>query len=305
MRERVRVRGTNIFKFMNTNFNRIAIIGVGLIGGSFALALKKRRFKGTIAGIGRKKENIIKAKDLGVIDEYFMIPAEGVKDADLILLATPVGQFSAIIKGIRQDLKKGAIVTDVGSVKAEVIKRVENLMPQGVNFVGAHPIAGKECSGVDAASPDLFNNTRCIITPDANTDKIALEKVLALWNALGAKTVLMSPDEHDAIFAAVSHLPHVLAYVLINAIINLDENILIHGGRGLRDMTRIALSLPELWRDICNYNKDHILKSLDQFLLSLTHVKKLIENSEWENLEKEFEKAKAGRQILESDKYKI
>ena len=283
-------------------FQRVAIIGVGLIGGSFALALKKNGFKGTIIGIGRKKENIIKAKDLGVIDEFSTEPAEGVKDADLILLATPVGQFSGIIEGIRNHIKPGSIVTDVGSVKAEVIKELKKLMPEGVSFVGAHPIAGKECSGVNAASPDLFNNTRCIITPDENTDKTALEKVFELWNTLGAKTVLMSPDEHDAIFAALSHLPHVLAYVLINAIMDLNETILPHGGRGLRDMTRIALSPPELWRDICHYNKEHILKSLDCFLSSISHVKKLIENSDWDNLEKEFEKAKTGRAQLDSEK---
>ncbi len=287
---------------MNIDFKQIAVIGVGLIGGSFALALKKRGFKGTIVGVGRKKENIIKAKNLGVIDEYSIVPAEGVKNADLILLAAPVGQFPEIIEGTRHHIKKGAIVTDVGSVKAEVIKRLEHLTPEGVSFVGGHPIAGKECSGVDAASPDLFVNTRCIITPDAHTDKKALEKILELWEALGAKTVLMSPEEHDSIFAAVSHLPHVLAYVLINTIMGLNENILPHGGRGLKDMTRIALSPPELWRDICHYNKEQVLKSLDYFLSSITHVKKLIENSEWDNLEKEFQKAKAGRARLDSEK---
>ncbi len=286
------------------DFKRIAVIGVGLIGGSFASALKKRGFKGRITGIGRKKENLIKANDLGIIDEYSTVPAEGVKNADLIFLSTPVGRFTEIVQDIRGYIKKGAIVTDAGSVKAKVIREIEPMMPEGVSFIGGHPIAGKECSGVDAASPDLFNNMRCIITPAAATDKNALKKVVAMWNALGAETVLMSPDEHDAVFAAVSHMPHVLAYVLVNTIMDSDKNILSHGGRGLRDMTRIALSPPELWRDICDYNRGHILKSLDRFLSSITHVKKLIENSEWDNLEKEFQKAKTGRQILESDKHK-
>lgn len=283
------------------NFKKIAIIGVGLIGGSFALSLRKAGFNGKITGIGRKKENLIRAKDSGIIDEYFTVPAEGVKDADLILLSTPVGQFPLIVGNIRGHIKKGAIVTDVGSVKAEVIKKLEPLMPEGVSFVGGHPIAGKECSGADAASSELFNKTRCIITPSPNTNREALERILALWNAFGSKTVLMSPDEHDSIFAAVSHLPHVIAYVLINTIMDLDKDILFHGGRSLRDMTRIALSPPELWRDICSSNKENILKSLDHFLSSTLDIKKLIEKSDWDNLWQEFQKAKVGRQILESD----
>lgn len=286
---------------MKVNFENIAIIGVGLIGGSFALSLRKLGFSGKITGIGRNKEKLIRAKELGVIDKYSTIPEEGINDADLILLSTPVGQFPKIVERIRAHIKKGAIVTDVGSVKANVVKKLEPLMPASVSFVGGHPIAGKECSGVDAASSELFNNKRCIITPGSNTDKQALDKILGLWNAFGSKTVLMTPDEHDLIFAAVSHLPHVIAYVLINSILDLNENILPHGGRGLRDMTRIALSPPELWRDICSYNKENVLKSLDRFLTSIKRVKKLIENSDWDNLEKEFQKAKAGRQTLESD----
>jgi len=286
---------------MNVNFKKVTIIGVGLIGGSFALSLRKLGFNGKIAGIGRKKENLIRAKKLGIIDEYSTVPAEKVKDADLILLSTPVGQFPEIVEGIKKHLKKGAIVTDVGSVKAEVIKRLEHLIPEGVSFVGGHPIAGKECSGAEAASSELFNNTRCILTPSSKTDKKALKKIQDLWISFGSKPVLMAPDEHDSIFAAVSHLPHVVAYVLINTIMDLNEDILHHGGRGLRDMTRIALSPPELWRDICSYNRKNILKSLDHFLTSIAHIKRLIERSEWDNLEKDFQKAKTGRQILESD----
>ncbi|MCK5140362.1 MAG: prephenate dehydrogenase [Thermodesulfovibrionia bacterium] len=282
------------------DFKHVAIIGVGLMGGSFALSLKKLGFRGTIAGIGRNKENLIRAQKIKAIDKYATEPAEGVKDADLILLSTPVGQFEEIIQRIRGHLKKGAIVTDVGSVKAEVVKHLDHLMPEGVSFVGGHPIAGKECSGVDSASPNLFTNTRCIITPGEHTDRNALNKILNLWKTMGAETVLMSPEEHDSIFAAVSHLPHVVAYVLINTIMDFNENILIHGGRGLRDMTRIALSPSNLWRDICRYNKENIMKTLEQFLLSVEEVKNLIQNSDWDNLEKKFQKAQAGRQTLDS-----
>ncbi len=283
------------------DFKQIAIIGVGLIGGSFALSLRNAGFKGRITGTGRNKENLARAKDLGIIDEHFTAPAEGIKHADLILLSTPIGQFLQIAESIKDHLKKGSIVTDVGSVKAEVIKKLEPLMPEGVSFVGGHPIAGKECSGINAASSDLFNGARCIVTPSPNTNKEALEKILALWNTFGSKTVLMNPDEHDSIFAAVSHLPHVVAYALINTIMDLDKDILPHGGRGLRDMTRIALSPPELWRDICSYNRENMIKSLNNFLSSVLHIERLIEKSDWDNLWKEFQKAKTGRQTLESD----
>jgi len=281
-------------------FKRVAVIGVGLIGGSFALALKEHGFKGSIAGIGKKIENLIKAQGLGIIDEYTTVASEGVKDADLILLSTPVGQFARIIEEIRESIKKGAIVTDVGSVKAEVIKRLEPLMPDGVSFIGGHPIAGKECSGVECASADILKNARCIITPTPNTDRDILIKIINLWKTIGANPILMSPDEHDSIFATVSHLPHVVAYILINTIMDLNGNILHNGGRGLRDMTRIALSPPEMWKDICAYNRENILESLNQFMSSAMRIKKIIEDSEWDKLKEEFQRAKAGRQILES-----
>jgi prephenate dehydrogenase len=286
---------------MRTNFKHIAIIGVGLIGGSFALALKKHGFKGKITGMGRNKKNLSKAKKLGIIDNYTTEFTEGIKNADLIMLAVPVGQFETILKNIRRNLKKGAIVTDVGSVKAQIVKKLEPLMPKDVYFVGAHPIAGKECSGVTCASADLYQNAKCIITPGPDTNNTALKKVINLWKTVGAKTMLMDPEEHDVIFSAVSHLPHVVAYALINGILKVDETILHHGGKGLRDMTRIAKSPAGLWRDICSHNKKNILKSLKMFSFSISHITKLIERSDWKGLEKEFIKAREARQPLESD----
>lgn len=286
---------------MRTNFKHIAIIGVGLIGGSFALALKQQGFKGKITGMGRNKKNLSKAKKLGIIDNYTTEFTEGIKDADLIMLAVPVGQFETIMKNIRRNLKKGAIVTDVGSVKAQIVKKLGPLMPKDVYFVGAHPIAGKECSGVTCASADLYQNARCIITPGPDTNNTALKKIINLWKTVGAKTMLMEPEEHDVIFAAVSHLPHVVAYALVNGIIKVDEAILHHGGKGLRDMTRIAKSPAELWRDICSHNKKNILKSLKMFSSSISNITKLIERSDWKGLEKEFIKAREARQPLESN----
>jgi len=286
---------------MNISFRNIAIIGVGLMGGSFALSFKSHGLKGKITGIGRRKENLVKAKEQGIIDKYSLQPSEGVKNADLILLATPTGQFEKIIRNVRQDIKPGAIVTDVGSVKAKVVKTLEPLMPEGVSFVGGHPIAGRECSGINGATARLFEGARCIITPTSNTDKEALEKIIRLWEVLGCNVSLLTPEEHDMIFAAVSHLPHVVAYGLINAIMNIKDDIIHYGGRGLRDMTRIALSPTELWQDICASNRENILKALQAFSSSISHIIKLIESSDWKGLEREFIRAKKARQILESN----
>ncbi len=283
------------------DFKKITIIGIGLIGSSFALALKKQGFNGNITGVGRNAVNLIKAKEMGIVDEYSTSHAEGVIDADLIVLASPVGQFEEIVKNITDNIKKGAIVTDVGSVKAGVLKKIEPLMPKGISFVGGHPIAGKECSGIHAATADLFKNAKCIITPNENTDKDALDKIIDIWGKIGAVTVIMNPEEHDLVFAAVSHLPHVVAYALVNSILDVDENILKHGGRGLKDMTRIALSPTELWRDICAYNRDDILTTLRKFSSSITHIIKLFEESDWAGLEKEFTRAKKARQGIEPD----
>jgi prephenate dehydrogenase len=285
----------------NMDFKSVAIIGVGLMGSSFALAIKKTGFSGKITGIGRKEANLIKARDLGIIDEYSTVPVKGIEDADLILLATPVGQFENILKDIRHQIKEGTIVTDVGSVKEEVVKRLEPMMPVGSGFVGGHPIAGNERSGINAATAELYKGARCIITSTRNTDKSSLDKVVKLWNALGSKVTIMTPEEHDTVFAAVSHLPHVVAYVLINTIMDLREDILQYGGNGLKDMTRIASSPAELWRDICSYNKDTVLQSLKSFSSSVSKTIELIERSDWTGLEKEFLKANKGRKLLESD----
>jgi prephenate dehydrogenase len=249
--------------------------------------------------VGRNEENLIKAMEMGIVDGYSTSHAEGVLDADLIVLASPVGQFEEIVKNIKDSIKKGAILTDVGSVKAGVLKKISPLIPEGVSFVGGHPIAGKECPGIHAATADLFNGAKCIITPEKDTNKDALDKVIDIWKKTGAVTVLMSPGEHDLVFAAVSHLPHVVAYALVNSILDVDENILRHGGRGLKDMTRIALSPTELWRDICAYNRDDILTTLRKFSSSITHIINLFEEADWDGLEKEFTRAKKARQGIE------
>lgn len=283
------------------NLNKISIIGLGLIGGSLALALKSSGFKGEITGIGRREDNLIKAKEMGMIDTFSTNHADGVNDADLIVLASPVGQFEEIANNIKNNLKTGSIVTDVGSVKTTIVRKLDAIMPQGVSFVGAHPIAGKECSGIEASNCDLFRNAKCIITPSPSSADHAIEEVIGLWESVGAVILHMSPEEHDLIFAAVSHLPHVIAYATVNTIMEVNPNILHFGGTGLKDMSRIALSPADLWRDICAFNKDEVLKVLNKFSSSISNLTDLIEKSDWSGLEKEFIRAQEARNLIESD----
>jgi prephenate dehydrogenase len=283
------------------DFKNITIIGVGLIGGSLALALKKKGYKGRITGVGRNKKNLIRALELGIIDDYSTVHSQGVKYADLVIIAASVGQFEEIAKKINNHLKKGAIVTDVGSVKSRIINIIEPLMPEGVFFVGGHPIAGKECSGLEGATPDLFHNARCIITPSANTKRAAMNKVKSLWKMVGMKTVIMTPEEHDQVFAAVSHMPHIVAYTIVNSILDADRKFMRYGGRGLKDITRIAMSSEELWRDICSSNREDILSTLRKFSSSVSRMIKLFEKSDWKGLEGEFKRAREARKLIESD----
>ncbi len=283
------------------NFKKITIIGVGLIGSSLALALRKKGYRGTITGLGRSEETLKMAKELEIIDDYSTVHAEGVKDADLVVLASSVALFEHITMNIKDHLKEGAIVTDVGSVKGDVLRTLTPLMPEGVRFIAGHPIAGRECSGVRCATEDLFENAKCIITPDAGTDESALRQIKELWELTGARVVIMPADEHDLTFAAVSHLPHVVAYSLINSILDIDGKILRYGGGGLRDFTRIALSSPGMWKDICAHNRNNVLKTLKTFSSSLSRMINFVEASDWEGLEKEFTRAQEARQLIESD----
>jgi prephenate dehydrogenase len=283
------------------DFKNITIIGIGLIGGSLALALKKNGCKAVITGIGRNEANLLRARELSVIDEFSTDHAQGVKKADLVVIAASVGQFKDIAEKIGPHLKKGAVVTDVGSVKSQIIDQIKPSIPEGVFFVGGHPIAGKESSGLDGASADLFNTARCILTPVTGTDREALSHVTSLWKSVGMNVETMSPEEHDLIFASVSHMPHVIAYTLVNTILDMDKKFLRYSGGGLRDMTRIASSSEELWQDICSCNREEILKTLNTFSSSLSHTIKLIEDADWTGLQKEFKRAREARKLIESD----
>ena len=224
------------------HFNKVTILGVGLIGASFALALKQYGLCNEVTGYGRIMENLRRAKEKKIIDTFELDPAKACRDADLVLFATPVGIFIDIAKKICDSLKKNTIVTDVGSVKGKLVHDMEALMPQGVFFVGGHPIAGSDRSGIDTAASEIFKKAKCIITPTGNTDKDALERVKAIWETFGSLVKLINADEHDRIYAAVSHLPHLIAYEIVNTVADLDSSYLDFCGKGFKDTTRIASS---------------------------------------------------------------
>lgn len=278
------------------NFDKVTILGVGLIGASFALALKKYRLCNEIIGYGRREENLRRAKDKKIIDSFEPDPAKACDGADLVVFATPVGIFTDVAEKISSALKRTAIVTDVGSVKGKLVRDMEKLMPPGVFFVGGHPIAGSDRSGIDAAAAEIFKGAKCIVTPTQDTDKSALEKVTVVWKTFGSVISLLDPDEHDRIYAAVSHLPHLIAYEIVNTVADMNESYLAFSGQGFMDTTRIASSQPELWRDICILNKDNLLESIEIFKNNLDRVSQYLRAYDSESLERDFKRARTLRE---------
>lgn len=281
---------TNIF------FDKVTILGVGLMGASFALALKKHGLCKHVVGNGRNPENLKRAKESGIIDSFEPDPGRACEGSDIVLLATPVGTSVDITKKISRFLKKGAIVTDVGSVKGKLVYDMEALMPEGVYFVGGHPIAGSSRSGIETASADIFKGAQCILTPTDKTSKDALEGLIHLWRTIGSHVELTSPEEHDRIYAAVSHLPHLLTYAIVNTVADIDSSYFKYVGKGFITTTRIAASSPELWRDICILNKDNLLEYLEVFKKNLEKLSQYLKASDNDSLEREFKKARALRE---------
>jgi prephenate dehydrogenase len=284
---------------MKPLFSRVAVIGVGLIGGSLALAGKEKGLVGEAIGFGRRRENLERAKRLGAIDRIETDLKKSVEGADLVVLATPVGTFESLLKEISSSLTKGSLVSDVGSVKGRLVERMERLTPKGSHFIGAHPIAGKEKSGVEASSSRLFVGARCILTPTTRTDRSGLKKISELWEGVGATVVEMDPLLHDRLLAAVSHLPHVLAYALMEALTQPPlavEGLLGFSSGGLRDFTRIAASSPEMWRDIALLNDKEILSAIDAYRTTLDRIREMIAEGDNEELLKLFERAQKTRE---------
>jgi prephenate dehydrogenase len=277
---------------------KLLICGVGLIGGSFALALREKGEVGHIVGIGRSRQALERARERGVIDEIAADWAMALDGADYALLAAPVGQIDAIMTAMAPHLRAGTIVTDAGSTKSDLIAAAHRrLGPHLARIVPAHPIAGAEKSGVAAADAALFQGKRTVLTPLPENDPAAVEKVRAAWRVCGATVVDMAPQDHDRVFAAVSHLPHLLAFTLVHDLANRAnaELLFSHAASGFRDFTRIAGSHPEMWRDICLANRQALLEELDQYLGELAQVRAQLLASDGARLEALFTKARQAR----------
>ncbi len=282
-------------------FRKVSILGVGLIGASVALAMKKRGLCGSVMGFGRNESNLARAREKGIIDSFDLDPARASAHSDLVLFAMHAGSFAKTARDIVSSLTKGAVVTDVGSVKGSLVYEIENILSGQAAFVGGHPIAGGEKSGIESADADLFEGRRCIITPTARTDGAARELLTSLWKSLGAEVVMMSPEEHDRVMGAVSHLPHVIAYEMVNAADEIDGSCLQYAGTGFRDVTRIASSSPELWRDVCLLNRENLALFIDVFVRRMEAVRGYLMSGDADSLEEEFRKAKTLRDGLGQD----
>ena len=287
---------------MTIHFNKVTIIGVGLIGGSLAKVLKAKGLTRQIVGAGRSRQSLELALTLGVIDQMDLDARQAVRDADLVVLASPVGTFGTIAREIGPYLKKGAILTDVGSVKGSLVKEIEDATHHSdAYFVPGHPIAGKEKFGVAEAMETLFRGATCILTPTKKTNGRALDVVKDVWLAAGAKIIMMDPDIHDKIFAAVSHMPHVAAFAMMCAVADLNtgtENYVKYSGAGFRDFTRIAASSPEMWKDICLINRDNIVQMLDRYQHALNTFKEDLLSGDGLRLEAYLKAASDARRAL-------
>jgi prephenate dehydrogenase len=283
---------------MSAHFERVVVIGVGLIGGSFALALKAASACGSIVGVGRNPNNLARARELGVIDAQAADAAQAVRDANLVLLATPVAQTAQILGAIAPSLGPRTLVTDAGSTKRDVVAAARSALGARVaQFIPGHPIAGAEHSGVGAANADLFRGKRIVLTPLDENAPADVATVEAAWTACGACVSRMTPDAHDAVFAAVSHLPHLLAFALVHEVAGRDNaaQLFDYAAGGFRDFTRIASSHPEMWRDICLANRDALLAECARYQGKLDALRVLLERGDGVQLEQLFAESRTAR----------
>jgi prephenate dehydrogenase len=276
----------------------VCIIGTGLIGGSLALAIKQAGFCREVVGAGRTEETLIKAVELGVIDRFDTSIANSAQHADIVVVCVPLGSMRAVFEQLSTAGKDNTIITDAGSAKQCVIKEAESVFGADFhNFVPGHPIAGTEQSGVAAAFPELYQNCRVILTPTENTSPGALDLVRAMWQAAGAEVEAMSAEHHDLILAGTSHLPHLLAFGLVDCLNNLEniDEIFRFAAGGFRDFTRIASSDPVMWRDICLSNREDVLAMMKRYRDEMDKMYKVLEAGDGEQLREIFERAKKAR----------
>jgi len=281
-------------------FNQVTVLGVGLIGGSIGRILKKKRLCTKIIGVGRSVSNLRYAQRHHIIDQFTSDLKRGTQKSDLVIVALPVKSIVPVIRKIAEFLPDGAIVTDVGSIKYPIVEKTEKYIPDRIHFVGGHPIAGTEKSGAAASFPELFMKRYCILTPTEKTDQTALNKVKRLWKSAGSKVVVMDAKTHDYLIASISHLPHVVAYALVNSVAQSPsgkKNMAFSAG-GFRDFTRIAASDAALWREIIEMNKEQLLPFLDLFIRIVKEYRSYISKSDFSRLQSEFQKARRIREYL-------
>ena len=280
-------------------FGHVALVGIGLIGSSISHAMRRHGLAGTITGSARTKATIETAMALRLIERGCVNAADAVKGADLVILSVPVGACGALAAEIAPHLKPGAIVTDVGSVKAAVVRDMAPHIPDGVHFVPGHPIAGTEQSGPEAGFAELFEQRWTILTPPPQTDEAAVAKLKALWEAMGSKVEIMSPEHHDMVLAITSHLPHLIAYNIVNTAAHLervtDTEVIKFSAGGFRDFTRIAASDPTMWRDVFLNNKEAVLEMLGRFSEDLSELQRAIRFADGDTLFRLFTEARAIR----------
>jgi len=285
---------------------RLSIIGVGLIGGSLARALRRAGAVGHITGIGRSRENLERAQQLGVVDAWTQDIAAGVKDADMVVIAVPLGMYDQVFKAMANTLGENTIVTDAGSTKRHAIDIAYKYLNTPENFVPAHPIAGTEKSGVEASFAELFDRHVCLLTPLPSTRASALDAVSKMWQQAGSSVIEMGPDIHDKLLASVSHLPHIAAFALVNSVRKQRDgeyNPFDFAAGGFRDFTRIASSSPQMWRDIALCNHEPLLKQIAALQEELNLLKTALENQDGETLLEAFSAAKEARDQWLKQKY--
>jgi cyclohexadieny/prephenate dehydrogenase len=287
---------------MTVQFDRIALIGIGLIGSSIAHDIKRLGLAKEVVIATRSADTLKRAEQLQLGDRYTTSSAEAVKDADLVIVSVPVGASQSVAKEIAGSLKPGAIVTDVGSTKASVIAQMQPHMPPHVHFIPGHPLAGTEKSGPDAGFPGLFEGRWCIFTPISGTDETALKRLRQFWEALGSKVDEMDPEHHDKVLAIVSHLPHIIAYNIVGTADDLEavteSEVIKYSASGFRDFTRLAASDPTMWRDVCLHNKDAILEMLARFSEDLAYLQRAIRWGEGDKIFDLFTRTRAIRRSI-------
>jgi cyclohexadieny/prephenate dehydrogenase len=286
-------------------FSRVALIGLGLIGSSLARLLKREGLAGHVAGCARTEATRKKALEIGFIDSAAARPGAAVDGADLVVMCTPVGTYTALGEAIAPHLKPGAILTDVGSVKQSVIRDLGPAVPEKVHFVPAHPVAGTEHSGPEAGFADLFRGRWCILTPPPGTEAEAVEKVAEMWRRAGMEVTFMDAQHHDRVMALTSHLPHLIAYTIVGTATDFEEQLMAEvikfSAGGFRDFTRIAASDPVMWRDIVLANREALLEMLGRFSEDLTALRRAIRWGEGEELERLFRRTREiRREVIEA-----